>query len=150
MADGTSGSHADLNDLPQRLQILRQILSQLRQLQGYAAVQWLGLPRNKNICIQTTAFWSDALQMHWILARNVISACTACFKTENSGFCAQTVFMDLLSSARKNKTWGSCLEGHIRDPGNTKMGETSRRQRRMGESSEGDQGPGRGCSAIDG
>jgi hypothetical protein len=41
----------------------------------------------------------------------------------------------------KNKTGGCGLEGHIIDPWNTRMTETSRRQRRKEASSEGRQGP---------
>jgi hypothetical protein len=37
--------------------------------------------------MQTTVFSNDALQMHGILERNVVSAGTTWFKTENSGFC---------------------------------------------------------------
>jgi len=47
--------------------------------------------------MQTTAFSNDALQMHGILERNVVSVCTTWLKTEYSGFCAQIVFtVDLL------------------------------------------------------
>jgi hypothetical protein len=45
---------------------------------------------------------------------------------------------------------GRRSEGHIRDPRNTRIGETSRRQRRMKAFSEEDQGPERGCSVMDG
>ena len=45
---------------------------------------------------------------------------------------------------------GGRLEGHIMDPRNKRMEETSRRQGRMEASSEGGQGPERGCSTIDG
>jgi len=72
----------------------------------------------------------------------VVSVCNTWFKTENSGFCTQIVFtVDLLSFSRKNKMRGSRSEGHIRDARNTRMGERSRRQRRLRASSEEDQGP---------
>ena len=45
---------------------------------------------------------------------------------------------------------GRCPEGHITDPKNTGMEETSRRQRKTETPSEGRPGPRRGCSAIDG
>ena len=45
---------------------------------------------------------------------------------------------------------GRFPEGHVRDPSNTRMVETSRKQRIMDVSSEGGPGPRRGCSAIDG
>ena len=45
------------------------------------------------------------------------------------------------SGKTKNKMGGCCPEGHIRDARNTRMEETSRRERRMEVSSEGGQGP---------
>ena len=52
---------------------------------------------------------------------------------------------------RKPRTrWKDVVpEGHITDSMNTRMGETSRRLRIMEASSEGDQGPIRGCSDVD-
>ena len=41
-------------------------------------------------------------------------------------------------------------EGHITNPRNTRMEETSRRQRRREASSEGRPGPRNDCSAMDG
>jgi hypothetical protein len=72
----------------------------------------------------------------------VASVGTTWLKTENSGFCAQIVFtVDLLSFSRMNKMRRIRSEGHVRDPRNTRVGETSRRQRRMKASSEEDKGP---------
>ena len=53
------------------------------------------------------------------------------------------------SGKTKNKMGGRRPEGHITALRNTRMEKTSRRQRRMEVSSEGDQGPGGGPSAVD-
>jgi hypothetical protein len=45
------------------------------------------------------------------------------------------------SGKTKNKMGGRRPEGHITDPKNTRIENTSRRQRRMGASSEGGQAP---------
>ena len=45
------------------------------------------------------------------------------------------------SGKTKNKMGGRSPEGHTTDPRNTRMGKTSRRQRRIEASSEGDQAP---------
>ena len=58
--------------------------------------------------------------------------------------------MGTVSGKTKTKMEGRRPEGHDRVPGNTRMEETSRRQRRMEASSEGDQGPRRGCGTTDG
>ena len=50
----------------------------------------------------------------------------------------------------RNKMEGRRPEGHSTYTRNTRMGETSRRQRRMDASSEGGQGPERDYSAVDG
>jgi len=47
----------------------------------------------------------------------------------------------MTSGKSKNKMGGRRPEGHITDPRNTRVKETSSRQRRMGASSEGDQSP---------
>ena len=45
------------------------------------------------------------------------------------------------SGKSKNKIGGRRPDGHITNPRNTRVKETSSRQTRMGASSEGDQGP---------
>lgn len=143
MADETSGSHVTWRTFLNACKsCAKSAATSQAAVQSYAAWQRLRLPRSKYICVHTTAFASDAIQMHWILERNVVSVCIALFKTENYGFCAQIVYVvDLLSFSRKNKMKRSHSEVHIRDRGNMRMGEHSRRHRRMEESSEKDQGP---------
>jgi hypothetical protein len=50
-------------------------------------------------------------------------------------------FIIQTSGKTKNKMGGHRLVGHITDPRNTRMEETSRRERRMTASSKGSQGP---------
>jgi len=59
-------------------------------------------------------------------------------------------WMGTVSGKTKTKMEGRRPEGHNRDPGNTRMEKTRRRQRRMEASSEGDLGPRRGCGTTDG
>jgi hypothetical protein len=56
----------------------------------------------------------------------------------------------MASGKTKNTMGGRRLEGHITVTRNTRMEETSRRQRRMEASSGGRPWPKRGCSAIHG
>jgi hypothetical protein len=149
MADETSGSHVTWTTFPNAYKsCTKSVATSQAADRSYATGQWLRLPRSKYICMQTAAFSSDALQMHWILERNVVSVCTACFKTENSGFCAQIVFTgDLLSFSRKNKMRGSRSEEHVRDHRNTRRGKRAEKNEGV---FWGKPGPRRGCSVMDG
>jgi len=125
MADETSGSHVTWTTFLNACKSCAKSVATLQAAEhSYAAGQRLRLPRSRYICMQAAAFSSDALQMHWILERNVVSVCTTWFETENSAFFAQIVYtVDLLSFSRQNKMKGSRSEGHIRDPMKTRMGE---------------------------
>jgi len=60
-------------------------------------------------------------------------------RSKKGGFQGNVIVKDC--GKTKNKMEGRRPEGHITDPRNTRMKETSKRQRRIEASSEGDQGP---------